>query len=125
MDSEEEREEKTPPAAAPAEGVRVLRVIEGPAQANGSRTFSVYLSAVLSADVADLAVVAAAVDPRTKVAIPAAGSPHPTRPGLIARPPMIYDVALRDHGGGILSPRSRFYNVSVRYVPAPPPAGGS
>jgi hypothetical protein len=100
----------TPPA--------VVSVVEGDGTLradSASRTFSV----TLTRPAEDLSIVASAADPKTKAAIPAAGSPHPMKANLVARPPMIYAVGLRDaRGGAMLATRSPFYNVRVRYVPA-------
>jgi hypothetical protein len=100
----------------PASPPRVVRVREGPRGADGTRIFSVALSAVLQGD--DVSLVATAEDAATKLRIPAAGEPHPTIEGLAARPPQIFAVGVRDARWGImLATRSRFYNVRVRYNP--------
>lgn len=88
----------------------VVRVLEGPAH-RSCRTFSV----VLSAPTGDLSIVAGAVDP-AGTAIPSAGQVHPLDESLVARPPMIYPVGLRDAGGVVLKRPGRFFNVRVPYV---------
>lgn len=106
MDAIEQADVLTPPP-------QVLKVAEGlRTPASTDRTFSV----VTSRPVDDLAIVAAAVDPRSGLGIPPAGQEHPQNRSLVARPPMIYPVGLRAAGGAMLACRSSFYNVRVPYV---------
>lgn len=83
-------------------------------KASVQRTFSV----VSRESGTDPALIAAALDPQSGVRIPTPGSPHPTLPGWIARPPMIFPIGFREAGGVLTRPASRFFNVLVRYVPA-------
>jgi hypothetical protein len=89
--------------------IEVLRVLEGEAgpAADGTpcRVFAVTLNRCARED---LGVVAAAV--------PTPGSPHPSLPGYVARPPEIFCVGLRaKDGGAMLARATNFYNVRVRY----------
>ena len=91
---------------------KVLSVTEGIARGD-SRVFSVVMDGPCGED---LSVVAAARDPKSGDAIPAAGSQHPDDAELIARPPLIYPIGTRVKDGARLTARSNFCNVRVRYV---------
>ena len=83
------------------------------------RGAAVRLFSVVTAAGGDAAAVAAAADPRSGLAVPTPGSPHPDDDGLVARPPMIYPVGFRDAVSGLrVAGGDRFFNVRVRYVQA-------
>ncbi len=115
--------------AASKTAVSIIRVREGlrlPAAGTSAgagecqkqpcdRIFSVILSRPL-ADDEDMSIIATAADPKKKIAIPPADTPHPDAPDFIARPPMIFAIGLRQHGGAMVKKATRLYNVRVRYI---------
>ncbi len=94
----------------------VLRVTEGLGRLVLGREATRIFSVVLNQIAEDLEIVATAQDPQTHLTIPAPGSPHPEDPSLVARPPMIFRVGIRE-GMALLARESCFYNLRVRYIP--------
>ena len=91
--------------------LQIVDVQEDPEVGN-PRVFNVILDRPADAD----EIAAALCDTGS---IPRPGENHPSAPGLVARPPMIYQVGLREDGV-VFASRSCFVNVAVHYVAAPP-----